>query len=251
MTFLRLSGFGGYLTEMTVKGIASKSLDLLFIFYFFLRVARLFWTLWTVFDSRQICLNTTNDYGPYPVTDLFGSKMWHFQSSNIYSFLKQISSTENKSQLLTGGECISICRCNCYTSRVRWLLSIVLSREHNRNLKTKAVIQLDCLIYFFLSFLPFHVVSKAAVLTSVLFTHASDQQLRPEVGSFLKFWHPEGPLHLCGDLTSRPRSACYILLMVSPEVIIHSHTCYQLLAYWLVRALQRRHGIQIWNTQQH
>lgn len=143
MTFLRLSGFGGYLTEMTVKGIASK-----IYLFIFLRVARLFWTL-SVFDSRQICLNTTNDYGLYPVTDLFGSKIWHFQSSNIYAFLKQISSTENKSQLLTGGECISICRCNCYTSRVRWLLSIVLSREHNRNLKTKAVIQLDCLIYFF------------------------------------------------------------------------------------------------------
>lgn len=94
-------------------------------------------------------------------------------------------------------------------------------------------------------------MSKAAVLTSVLFTHASDQRLRPEVGSFLKFWHPEGPLHLRGDLTSRPRSACYILLMVSPEVIIHSHTCYQLLAYWLVRALRQRHGIQIWSTQRH
>lgn len=70
MTSLRLPGFGGYLTKVTVEGLASKSLE--FYFIFFLKGSLTFWTL-AVFDSEQICLNSTNDFGFYPMTDLFGS----------------------------------------------------------------------------------------------------------------------------------------------------------------------------------
>jgi len=84
-----------------------------------------------------------------------------------------------------------------------------------------------------------HIVSLAAGLTRELVTHASHQRVRPRSGASWSLGIPRDHFICVVISPADPAPLVIFYLWCHPVVIIHSHTCYQLLAYWLARERER------------